>query len=214
MPVSAPMRVIAAITLAAAVALVPITAAAHSKTLTGYGATIAAWNSAHKMVRRHGAQSFVKDACYNCTAHTAGNHGANGAGCLYGALSVYGGVVDGYEMYLPNRTPLTTAETVVLRQFPSDRKILWTLGQPHCTTILVTSGKLKTALSSPKIGDSAGLVTVEFQTPASASQAASGTDVPFTSANAAWVTLDIVLTVPGEPYTVASAEEYVTANPC
>lgn len=161
-----PMKTAAAIALAVGVALVPVTASAHSKPVTGFGATISAWNSVHKAATGHHTGGG-KYACYDWVPHAANvlNGSKDGPYCLYDSLDVTAGRVDAYDISLPNHTSLAVAEKFALRQFPNDRKVLWSLGLPDCTIVLVQSNKLAPAIDVHKIGGTDGLAYAEFSTP-------------------------------------------------
>jgi hypothetical protein len=209
------MKAIAATAVAVAVALMPITVSAHSKRLTGFGATISAWNSTHKMVTKHGYQTFDKDVCYDWVAHEANASKLNGPGCRYAPISVEKRRVDGITVSLANQTPLATSEHLALSLLPSDRVVLWTVNQPNCIWQLIQSKTLAPILASDNSGEppGAGLVTVEFETTATVN----GSEVAFNPANAPLIDLEVAdpaLGAPGAPYTSAAIQAEVVRNAC
>lgn len=186
-----------------------------AKPVTGFGARVSAWNRTHKMVTKHGYQTFVKDVCYDWVAHEANASNLNGPGCRYAPVTVYGGIVEGFAISLPNHTTLTTAEKFALRQLPSNRKILWTVDQPNCLWQLIQSSTLAPILAGHNIGEppGAGLVTVEFETTATAD----GAEVAFNQVNAPLIDLEVpnpALGAPGAPFTSAAIQSEVVQEGC
>jgi hypothetical protein len=203
------MKAFGAVVLAVSVALVPVTASAHSKGLTAYGATKSAWNSTHKMVTHQHGQSFVKGVCYDWVSHEANAGKLNGPGCLYNIQASW--PVTAYGISLPNHTSFTTAERVVLSQFPRDRHVVWTGNLPDCRWQIIQSNTLVPVMA--KVGEPpgiAGLVTVEYET----TLTADGSTVPFNPANAPVVALSLPALASGTPATLASVESSVLGGGC
>jgi hypothetical protein len=205
------MKAFGAVVLAVGVALVPVTASAHSKGLTAYGATKSAWNSTHTMVTHQHGQSFVKDVCYDWVSHEANAGKLNGPGCLYNVEVSW--PVTAYGINLPNHTSFAKAERVVLSQFPSDRHLAWTGNVPDCRWQIIQSNTLVPVMELHSVGEPpgvAGLVTVEYET----TLTAEGSTVPFNPANAPVVDLSLPALASGSPATLASVESSVLSGGC
>jgi hypothetical protein len=122
-------------------------------TLTGYGATLSEWNSTH-----------TEDPGYTAnTAYDPTSGLGNGYSDKYAAVFWTNGRALSYQIGFPSNTSITTAESEVMQEFPSDATILW--GQENtsdsvdiCYQIEVHSTILGEVLGND--GDS----FVEFQT--------------------------------------------------
>lgn len=100
--------------------------------VTGFGATEAAWNASH--------------------------HAADG---VHAAVHIADGRVLGYVLNLANQTSLANAIDAVRRELPSDAKVVSQVqGVGTCVEIDMRSVTLAPLLADPKIGDPTGDVDV------------------------------------------------------
>lgn len=131
------------------------TTSPQSPSLTGFGATTAAWDGAHTAV-----SGFAPGAVYDADPSLPKVNGHEGA--HYAAVLHENGHVLNYEYRFTNR-PIAAAETLVLHtEFPADAKIAWFVVKQTCAQMLVTSATVAKALGTKAIGDTAGAALVEF----------------------------------------------------
>ena len=123
--------------------------------ITGYGATVADWNSAHTQ-----APFCAPGGCYDPDPSLAQVNGHEGV--RYFGVSPSNGRVLDYSMAFAHGTPQSIASATVMREFPSDVAVLWTTTKATCYQMEVTSATLGGVLGSPQIGDPQGDVFVEF----------------------------------------------------
>lgn len=119
--------------------------------VTGFGATMAAWNATHTADRR-----YAPDAVYNPDASLTPT------GDEYTALLHSDGHVLGYEYHFPNQAISAARVRVIRSQFPSDAHVVWFATKGTCAQMYVQSPTLGRALASHSIGDPVGGVMVEF----------------------------------------------------
>ncbi|MHB1403867.1 MAG: hypothetical protein ACYCXE_05065 [Thermoleophilia bacterium] len=129
--------------------------------VTGYGATIDDWNANHIQDPR-----FAKNAVYDPTPGLGLDDQHNSK---YYVISVEDGRVLNYSMRLPNDISVSVAQAAVMQEFPPDANIIWQKAKTEiptqaCYQMEIKSTVLGNALSDPAIGDSEGLVLVEFYT--------------------------------------------------
>ncbi len=195
------MKAVVAIALALVAVSAPATVeAAQGPSVTGYGATISAWNSAHKMITKHGSAKFPKDTCYGWASHSSEND--NRAGCRYLIEAQTGGHVSDLIIWLPDHTSLASAEKAAIKQLPNDRQVLWKEVDPGCAWVLVHSSIVGAipGLGSPS---SAGLITIKIATTTLATK--------LKASNAPVVSMFLSLVDEGAPYTPASVKAYVSS---
>jgi hypothetical protein len=140
----------------------PVTLPATDTSITGFGATLAVWN----------------------THHVADNSPGLSPGCCYGnkvggedrwaTVTVAGGHVTGYVLAL-NVESMRAATQEVRNELPPDAVVVHDSGvQATCQILYFRSASLGSALSAPAIGDPLGNVEVAFTSAAFAQQSASG----------------------------------------
>jgi hypothetical protein len=130
-------------------------ATTRASSVTGFGATDAAWNSAHTAV-----SGFAPGSVYDADPSLPKVNGHEGTHYV-GVIHENGRVVS-YDYMFTNR-PIAMARSDVLRtQFPHDAKVAWFAVKSTCAQMMVTSATLAKALSSKAIGDKDGSAFVEF----------------------------------------------------
>jgi hypothetical protein len=130
-------------------------ASAQSAGVTGFGATDAAWNSAHTP-----DSQFASGEVYKADPSLPSINGNVGA--AYTQLLHQDGHVLGYD-YGFHSVPISQARALVLRtEFSGDAKVLWFVTKGSCAQMMVQSKTLGEALGSHAIGDAAGTAQVEF----------------------------------------------------
>lgn len=121
-------------------------------TVSGFGATTAAWNAAHTA-----DPHYATGAAYNPDPALPASVGDD-----YAAVQHEEGRVLGYFYNFKNK-PIAAARADVLRtQFPRDAKVAWFVTKRTCAQMMVTSATLGYALGSKTIGDPHGAALVEF----------------------------------------------------
>lgn len=103
--------------------------------ITGYGATVADWNSAHTQ-----APFCAPGGCYDPDPSLAQVNGHEGV--RYFGVSTSNGRVLDYSMAFAHGTPQSIASATVMREFPSDVAVLWTTTKATCYQMEVTSATL------------------------------------------------------------------------
>jgi hypothetical protein len=130
-------------------------AATAGSTVTGFGATNAAWNRTHTA-----DHDFASGAVYNADTSLPRVNGH--AGAHYTQVMHENGHVVGYDYHFAN-LPISVAKANVLRtQLPRDVKVVWFVTKGLCAQMMVRSRILGHALGSRDIGDKAGSAMVEF----------------------------------------------------
>src|SRR5579859_663714 len=120
--------------------------------ITGYGATLSDWNSAHIADSR-----FAANSSYNPTPGL----GSGNANDEYYTVSSSGGRITTYSMRFASGTDISSAKSLALQEFPSDTTILWAQANTSdstnaCYQMEVHSATLASLLSTN------GNVAVEF----------------------------------------------------
>lgn len=133
--------------------------------VTGYGATVAAWNS-----RRTPDHDFAAGPVYDPDPSLPSINGHPGA--VYVLVTAQDGRVLSYAMNLHAGTTLHRAIGIARAQFPPDVRLLWTARKGMCAQAQFASATLGRVLAAPRIGDPSGRVLVEIE-----DIAASGSDV-------------------------------------
>jgi hypothetical protein len=123
--------------------------------ITGYGATVADWNSYHTQ-----APFCDPGGCYDPDPSLAQVNGHEGV--RYFAVSTTNGRVLDYSMAFAHGTPQSVASATVMREFPGDAQVLWTTTKDTCSQMEISSPTLGGLLGSSSIGDPQGEVFVEF----------------------------------------------------
>lgn len=119
-------------------------------TLTGFGATVAAWNGAHTP-----DSDFDPGTAYNPDPTLPSMYGNEGA--RYVSVQTIGGRVTNYTENLGALT-LANEESVVGREFPADTRVLWSQELTGCTQVELVSATLHRVLGNTGTGD----VQVEY----------------------------------------------------
>jgi hypothetical protein len=123
----------------------PIATRAPVQRLTGFGATMSAWNSTH-VADGHsniGANYGPDPALPKDDGHTADKYW--GVRPSDGLVSTY------YVTFLP--TSLEGAKAIMAREFPSDTSVLWTARGDTCVQIEYASPTLHAATGADGVGD-------------------------------------------------------------
>jgi hypothetical protein len=129
-------------------------AQAASSTITGFGATNAAWNRTHAADHR-----FAPGAVYNPDpAIPSGDH--------YAAVIHQYGHVTSYEYRFTPRSIAAAKRLVLQTELPSDSHLVWFVSKTAggCSQMLVRSKRLARAIGKKPIGDTKGTVFIEFGT--------------------------------------------------
>jgi len=136
---------------AAASALLAAASSASPGSVTGFGATVRAWNATHTMDRRG---NLVPGCCYDPVANRPGLLYAD----RYYAVQPIGGHVISYYEWLGNGTSAKAAKAAALQQLPADARIKsFTAHGNTCAILIVNSRKLGNLL-----GRGGAEVVVEF----------------------------------------------------
>jgi hypothetical protein len=136
--------------------VVPCLAAASPRSITGFGATDAAWNRAH--VADH---SYAPGSAYDPDPSLPKANGRT-ADKYYGVIHESGHVLN--YSYRFHAQPISQAKTLVLRtEFPKDIRVVWfrAVGG-SCAQMLVRSASLAQTIGRRPIGDTKGTALVEF----------------------------------------------------
>jgi hypothetical protein len=137
----------------------PTTASASSepkpRELTGWGATDAAWNSAHTE-----DSQFSSGSVYNQNPSLQEINGHPGA--EYTAVIHQDGHVLNYYYNFQSKSISEAKAEVLSSQFPTETHIVWFADKGSCADLLVQSDALRKALSGKAIGDNEGTALVEF----------------------------------------------------
>lgn len=113
--------------------------------ITGYGATVDGWDSAH--TEDH---EFQAGAVYNSDPGLPQVNGHTGA--KYTTVDPQGGRVTSYTVnFLPASLP--SAESLITREFPTDTQVLWTQKFESCVQVEYSSPTLHKALGHTQPGD-------------------------------------------------------------
>jgi hypothetical protein len=126
-----------------------------ASSVTGFGATDAAWNGAH--TEDH---DFAPGAVYDADPslpQVNGHEGAHYVGVIHGS-----GHVISYDYMFNNRSIANARSDVLRTQFPADAKVAWFAVRGTCAQMMVTSATLAKTLVSKAIGDTDGSAFVEF----------------------------------------------------
>jgi hypothetical protein len=123
--------------------------------LTGWGATDAAWNSAHTE-----DSQFSSGSVYNQNPSLQEINGHTGA--EYTAVIHQDGHVLNYYYTFQNKSISEAKADVLSSQFPTETHIVWFADKGSCADMLVQSDALRKALSVKTIGDNEGTALVEF----------------------------------------------------
>jgi hypothetical protein len=122
--------------------------------LTGFGATVAAWDAAHSA----DTSANLQAGC--CFDRVKGlGYGARDRFILVSGDS---GIIDGYEENFAEGTSIGRAKKIVAQSFPSDMTTMWERKLRTCYQWQVTSPTLASILGAPKIGEPSGDVFIEF----------------------------------------------------
>lgn len=138
-------------------------------TLTGYGATVAAWDRAHTADTNYAAGS-----AYDPDPSLPPANGRTAD--RYVAVQPLGGHVTDYMINF-RATSLSGAESVVAREFPADARVLWTQPLAGCTIVEYASATVHAALGNTDAGD-AQVVYASQQPGASTVDEATLTNTP------------------------------------
>jgi hypothetical protein len=122
--------------------------------LTGFGATVSAWNAHHTADKR-----FAPNAAYDPDPALPSYSGQD----VYVAVQWQDGRALNYEMNIPGQ-PIRDAIARALQELPPDARELWGLKRETCYQAELSSPTLGRALSAAAIGDPEGQVFVEFDT--------------------------------------------------
>lgn len=122
--------------------------------LTGFGATVSAWNAHHTADTR-----FAPNAAYNPDPALPSYSGQD----VYVAVQWQVGRAMDYQMNIPGQ-PIHDAVARALQELPRDAHELWGAKRDTCYQAELTSRTLGRALSARAIGDPEGEVFVEFDT--------------------------------------------------
>lgn len=114
-------------------------------TLTGYGATVAAWDRTHRA-----DPSYAAGSAYNPDPSLPPANGRTAD--QYVAVQPLGGRVTDYTRNLP-ATSVSGAETIIAGEFPADTRMLWTQPLTGCTIVEYASPTLHAALGDTDTGD-------------------------------------------------------------
>jgi hypothetical protein len=127
----------------------------HQSELKGFGATTAAWNSAHKAV-----PGYIPGAVYDTDPSLPKVNGHEGS--KYFAVIHENGRVLQYEMAFANLPVSDVQRQILLTEFPPDARTLWFVVKDSCAQMLVQSATVGKALSGKAIGDTVGTTLIEF----------------------------------------------------
>jgi hypothetical protein len=119
--------------------------------ITGYGATIAAWNAHHTA-----DHDFAAGTVYDPDPSLPEVNGHTGA--VYVLVAPQGGLVLSYAMNLAAGTTLHAAVTTAQAEFPRDARLLWIARKNTCVQVQFASAILGHVLARPAIGDASGQV--------------------------------------------------------
>jgi hypothetical protein len=112
--------------------------------LTGYGATVAEWNSHHTL-----DDVFAPGSVYDADPSLPQINGHTGA--KYVAVQAAGRVTS-YTINL-HSAPLSSVESVVAGEFPSDAHVLWTAKKDTCVQVEYASAMVHAAMGNTQVGD-------------------------------------------------------------
>lgn len=130
-------------------------AAALPDHLAGFGATVAAWSSAHQEDGQ-----FAPGSVYNEDPSLPDINGNTGAD--YTEVQPQDGRILAYDLHFRN-VPIREAKAIILsNELPPDTQVLWFSVKDTCAFWLLRSRTLGRALGTEPIGDGAGIVSVEF----------------------------------------------------
>jgi hypothetical protein len=129
---------------------------AQAAAVTGFGALISDWNATHTP-----DHAFAAGSVYDPNPALPSINGHTGA--VYVLVTPTNGRILSYAMNLPKGTSLRFAINAVRQQFPRDVHVLWTARKDACAQTQFASRILGRVLRAPAIGDSRGLVMVEFE---------------------------------------------------
>lgn len=141
-------------TQASAAASNASTADTSTDVITGFGATLSAWNAHHTADKK-----FDPNAAYDPDPALPSYSGQD----VYVAVQWQDGRALDYQMNIPGES-IHRAIVRALEELPPDGRELWGLKRDSCYQAELTSRTLGRALSSPGIGDPEGDVFVEFET--------------------------------------------------
>jgi hypothetical protein len=143
---------------AAAPAFAASPAAARSASaaqLKGYGATTAAWNSAHKAV-----PGYIPGTVYDADPALPKVNGREGSK-YFGVMHEDGRVL-GYDMAFANLPVSEVRDDILSTEFPRDARVLWFVVKSSCAQMLVQSATVGKALGVKVVGDPGGTALIEF----------------------------------------------------
>ena len=127
---------------------------ASNDALTGFGATLNAWNAHHTADHR-----FAPNAAYNPDPALPSYSGQD----VYVAVLWQDGRALNYQMNIPGES-IRHAIARALQELPPDAHELWGLKRDTCYQAELTSRTLGRALVARAVGDPEGDVFVEFDT--------------------------------------------------
>jgi hypothetical protein len=122
--------------------------------LTGFGATLSAWNAHHTADTK-----YAPNAAYNPDPALPPYSGQD----VYVAVQWQDGRAMNYQMNIPGQ-PIRDAVARALQELPPDAHEVWGAKRDTCYQAELTSRTLGRALSARAIGDPEGDVFVEFDT--------------------------------------------------
>lgn len=113
--------------------------------LTGYAATLEAWEAAHKA-----DPDFAPGTVYNADPSLPTVNGHTGA--KYTTVQPLGGHVTNYTVNIAPAS-LAGAQAIIAAEFPPDTHILWTNRVGTCVQVEYASATIHTALGNTDVGD-------------------------------------------------------------
>ena len=143
--------------------------------VTGFGAAVADWNSAHTA-----SPLCSSGACYDPDPSLPQLNGH--VGLRYTVVQTSAAHVIGYTLNFPQGTSQATASAATIRELPSDAQVSWSAPKDQCYQVELASGTLGEVFMAASLGDAHGLVLAELES-ASASS--------YSSASVASVTLQM-----------------------
>jgi hypothetical protein len=133
--------------------------AAVTRNRPGIGSTLAQWKHAYQADHQRGCGD--KNSCFGAPIHDD----TSGRTYQFTNVSVSNGVISGYDENFFNGTTIAEAKNAIESTLPLDAKlgpvIVDTTGG-SCGLITTSSPTLQAELNTPKIGDTAGTVGIEF----------------------------------------------------
>lgn len=132
--------------------------AAPVDTLTGYGATVAAWDAHHTP-----DTAYPPGLVFDPDPSLPRDGGREGA--RYVAVAPIGGRITDYTVNFPATGNATAVERALLAEFAPDAYVLWDQDMPGCVMAEVVSATVHRVLHHTSVGDAQVVIRHELGTP-------------------------------------------------